>query len=264
MSAWDSIWPIILGVVQGLTEFLPVSSSGHLVIFQEFLGGRVQSGLVLEVALHVATLFAIVCFYNRRLRELTVGLLRREEASCRYVGKLIVATLPAVAIGLTLKDVIQAQFAVPAVSGVCLLITGGILWTSRSTIARATRDEPTWRDALLIGFAQAFAILPGISRSGTTVAAGLALGIRAEKAAEFSFLMGIIAISGAAVLMMPEIEGASDALIGALVLGSVAALVSGLVAIWLFIALLKRQSFYVFAYYTWAAGGLFLAWLALR
>ena len=264
MTEPGALWAIVLGVVQGLTEFLPVSSSGHLVIFQEMLGGRMQSGLLFEVALHVATLFAIVCFYRRRLIQLTGSMLSRHVPSWVYVGKLVVATLPAVAVGLTLKDLIQAQFSIPAVSGVCLLLTGAILWTSRVTIANATREEPTWSDAFIIGMAQAFAILPGISRSGTTVAVALALGIRAEKAAEFSFLMGIIAISGAAVLMLPEIQGASDAVIGTLAVGSAAALVSGVLAIWLFIQLLRRQSFHLFAYYTWSVGAMFLLWIGLR
>lgn len=264
MSVWDTIWSIVLGTVQGLTEFLPVSSSGHLVISQELLGGRAQSGLLLEVVLHVATMFAIICFYYRRVYQLTVDVIRVDAVAWRYVAKLAVATVPAVIVGLTLKDLIQAQFALPAVSGVCLLITGVILWTTRWTLLKAERDEPGWLDALLIGCAQAFAILPGISRSGTTVAVALALGIRAEKAAEFSFLMGIIAITGAAVLMFPEIEGASEDLLGSMFLASVAALISGVLAIWLFVVLLRRKTFYVFSYYTWVAGALFLGWLWLR
>lgn len=261
MNALESIW---LGVVQGLTEFLPVSSSGHLVIFQELFGGGGQTGLAFEVALHVATLFAIVIFYRQRIFGLTRDTLRGDANAWRYVAKLIVATLPAVAVGLTLKDLIQEQFHLPWISGVCLLITGAILWTTRSTLPRANAEEPTFLAAFIIGCAQAFAILPGISRSGTTVAMALALGVRAERAAEFSFLMGIIAITGAAVLMLPDLEGASTDLLGAIALGSVAALIFGVIAIWLFIRLLKRQSFHLFSYYTWFAGTLFLGWLAVR
>ena len=261
MGTWEAFG---LGIVQGLTEFLPVSSSGHLVIFQEVAGGRVQSGLILEVALHLATLAAIVIFYRRRVVELTLGTLRLRADACRYSGKLAVATLPAVAVGLTMKDLIQAQFQLPAVSGVCLLITGFILWSTRKTIPLADRDEPSWIGAFIIGCAQAFAILPGISRSGTTVAAGLALGVRPEKAAEFSFLMGIIAISGAAVLLLPGLESVDEGFITTIGLGSAAALVSGVLAIWLFVKLLRRQTFHLFSYYTWAVGALFLTWIALR
>ncbi|MCB1740228.1 MAG: undecaprenyl-diphosphate phosphatase [Gammaproteobacteria bacterium] len=261
MSELQAIW---LGFVQGLTEFLPVSSSGHLVMAQELLGGRLQSGLVFEVALHVATLFAIVIFYRSRIGVLVVQALRFEAGAWRYIGKLVVATLPAVVVGLGLKDLIEGQFQTPAVSGVCLLLTGVILWTTRYTIPRAHLDEPGWLAAFLIGCAQAFAILPGISRSGTTVTVALALGVRAEKAAEFSFLMGIIAISGAAVLMLPDIESMPHELLPAIGLGGLAALISGVAAIWLFIRLLRRQSFHVFSFYTWGVGVLFLLWLSLR
>ena len=261
MSTWEAIW---LGIVQGLTEFLPVSSSGHLVIVQEIAGGRMQSGLLLEVVLHVATLAAIVIFYRLRILELTRSALRLRVAAYRYIGKHVVATLPAVAVGLTMKDIVQALFQLPAVSGACLLVTGLILWSTRKTIPLANRDEPTWIDAFIIGCAQAFAILPGISRSGTTVAAALALGIKAEKAAEFSFLMGIIAISGAAVLILPEIELMNEAVAATIGLGAAAALGSGIVAIWLFVKLLQRQTFHVFSFYTWTVGTLFLAWIALR
>lgn len=261
MSALEAIW---LGIVQGLTEFLPVSSSGHLVIFQELFGGRLQSGLVFEVALHVATLVAIVIVYRVRIWQLTVATLRLEHSALVYSGKLVVATLPAVAVGLTLKDLVQAQFQLPAVSGICLLITGFILWTTRSTIPRASLEEPGWGAALIIGCAQAFAILPGISRSGTTVSVALALGVKPDKAAEFSFLMGVIAITGAAVLMLPDMEGSQDEFLVAIALGSVAALVFGVLAIWLFLKLLERKSFHVFSYYTWVVGAAFLAWIALR
>ncbi len=259
MSWLEALW---LGIVQGLTEFLPVSSSGHLVVFQTLLGAGGHAGLVFEIALHVATLIAIAVFYRQRIANLIVGVVTREGASWRYVGKLALGTLPAVAVGLFLKDWVEAHFHSPVVSGLGLLLTGGILWTTRSTLSRAHDSEPGWGVALLIGCAQAFAIWPGVSRSGTTVATALALGLRAEKAAEFSFLLGIIAIAGAAVLTVPDLEGASAEALSALAVGSGAALVSGVAAIWLFIRLLRARVFHVFAYYTWAAGLAFLAWLA--
>ena len=261
MSTLDAIW---LGIVQGLSEFLPVSSSGHLVIFQELLGGRFQNGLIFEVMLHVATMFAIIIVYRKRILSLLRATVAAERQAWIYVGKLCAATIPAVVVGLGFKDLVQAQFQTPIVSGICLLLTGAILWTTRTTIPRASRDEPSWRDAFLIGCAQAFAILPGISRSGTTVAVALALGIRAEKAAEFSFLMGIIAITGAAVLMLPELDTISADAGVAIGLGAVAALVSGVLAIWLFLQLLRGQKFHFFSYYTWFAGCGFLIWLLIR
>ncbi|MCP4038649.1 MAG: undecaprenyl-diphosphate phosphatase, partial [bacterium] len=184
-------------------------------------------------------------------------------AALEYVGKLIVATLPAVAVALTAKDMIDGVVSSPAVAAGGLLLTSVILFTTRSTIASASQSVPGWGAALLIGMAQALAILPGVSRSGSTVAAALALGVAPAAAAEFSFLMGIIAISGAAVLMLPDLGQASPAALTSLALGCTTALTSGILAIWLFVMVLRRQTFYQFGYYTAAVGfafGLFL-WL---
>jgi undecaprenyl-diphosphatase len=261
VSQLEAFW---LGIVQGLTEFLPVSSSGHLVIFQSLLGVQGEGGLLFEVALHVATLGAIVIFFHRRILALVVGMATRDPAAWRYVGKLAVATLPVVLFGLLARSTLHALIVSPIVAGCGLLVTGAILWTTRATLPRAALQEPGWEAALLIGLAQALAILPGVSRSGSTVAAALALGVAALPAAEFSFLLGIVAISGAAVLTLPELAGASPDQLGTLAIGCAAALVSGIVAIWLFVLLLRRQTFHNFAWYTWGAGSLFLVWLALR
>ncbi|MGH0038155.1 MAG: undecaprenyl-diphosphate phosphatase [Myxococcota bacterium] len=259
MNWLEALW---LGIVQGLTEFLPVSSSGHLVIFQTLLGAEAEGGILFEIAVHVATLVAIAVFYRRRILELVVGAFRGHGDAWRYGAKLGVATLPAVAVGLLAKDWVEAHFHAPAVSGVGLLLTGTILWTTRSTLSRAQGEEPGWAAALLIGCAQAFAIWPGVSRSGTTVAAALALGVRPERAAEFSFLMGIIAIAGAAVLAIPDLGEASSGALAAISIGGAAALVSGVAAIWLFIRLLRAKIFHAFSYYAWATGLAFLAWIA--
>jgi undecaprenyl-diphosphatase len=260
VSEIQALW---LGIVQGVTEFLPVSSSGHLVVFQTLLGVDAAGHLLFDVAVHVATLFAIALFYRRRIALLLRDAFGGRREAWRYAGKLALGTLPAVAVGLTAKDWIEAQFAAPAVSGVGLIATGAILWTTRRTLPDAHAEEPGWRAALLIGCAQAVAILPGISRSGTTVAAALALGIRPLAAAEFSFLLGIIAIAGAATLMLPDAAGMPPGIWPALGVGAAAALASGVAAIWLFLRLLRSQVFYVFSYYVWGVGALFLAWLAL-
>ena len=251
----------LLGIVQGLSEFLPVSSSGHLVIFGALLGVEDESSLLFEVALHVATLVAIVIFYRRKIMALVVGVLRRDREEMAYAGKLGLATLPAVGLALVARDQIESAFAAPALVALCLLATGAILWTTRRTLPRASEVTPSWLAALLIGCAQALAILPGISRSGTTVAAALALGVLPLAAAEFSFLMGIIAIAGAAVLMIPELGSVSAEAWKAIAIGSVAALASGLAALWIFVWLLSRRAFYAFSYYVWTAGALFLIWL---
>lgn len=256
-----SIEALLLGVVQGLTEFFPVSSSGHLAMIQTLLGVHGEGGLVFEIAVHAATLVAIVIFYRRRIGALITGALRGEAEALVYGAKLAVGTVPAVLVGLTAKDAIEEAFASPALVAVCLLVTGSLLLTTKWTTARAHGYTPTFSMALAIGCAQAFAILPGISRSGTTVAIALALGLAPAAAAEFSFLLGVIAIAGASVLMLPDVAGADPNMISTVAVGSVAALVSGIAAISLFVRMLDRQLFYVFAYYAWAVGGLFLFWV---
>jgi undecaprenyl-diphosphatase len=249
-----------LGLIQGLTEFLPVSSSGHLVMLQALLGLE-QKGVVFEVALHVATLASVLIFYRRRVAELLVGALRGRPEALRYTAKLALGTVPAVLAVLAIGDFLEARFEVPATAGVCLLLTGGILWTTRRSAPRARDAEPGWGAALLIGCAQAFAILPGISRSGATVAAALALGVAPAAAAEFSFLMSVVAVGGAAVLKLPELTTLPAGSVGPLLIGALVALVCGVAAIWLFVRLLRTRAFYRFAYYTWGAGALFLLWL---
>lgn len=253
----------ILGLVQGLTEFLPVSSSGHLVIVQALLGLQ-EKGLLFEVAVHVATLVSVLIFYRQRVASLALGVLSGRPEAWRYAGKLVVATLPAIAVVLAIGDFLEAQFDTPAVTGVCLLLTGAFLWTTRHTAPQAHIPEPGWGAAFAIGCAQAFAILPGISRSGTTVAAALALGVAPVAAAEFSFLMSVVAITGAAARMLLELEPLAPGQLPLLVAGGAVALVSGVAAIWLFVRLLRRQTFHHFAWYTWAIGAGFLGWLALQ
>ena len=261
MSYLDAL---LLGLVQGITEFLPVSSSGHLVMFQTLLGVEEEGGLVFEVAVHVATLLAIVIFYRQKILSLIVGLFQRDANALRYIGKLIVGTIPAIVVALTAKDYLDSVLSSPAIAAGGLLMTGGILWTTRSTLAQASAEEPSWKAAALIGVAQAFAILPGVSRSGSTLAAALALGVAPIAAAEFSFMLGIIAISGAAVLMLPDLSGASPEVLSTVAIGCLAALLSGLVAIWSFVVLLRRQTFYHFAYYVWTVGTLFGLYTLLR
>jgi undecaprenyl-diphosphatase len=258
-----SLEAIILGVVQGATEFLPVSSSGHLVIGQTLLGVE-SPGVIFEVAVHVATLASILFVYRTRVGGLAVGAVRRDPASLRYAGLLVVATLPAVVVGLFFEGTVESLFENPVASGVALLVTGLILWTSRRALPHARGSVPTWTAALLIGVAQAFAIIPGISRSGSTVVAALWLGIAPREAAAFSFLMAVPAISGAAVLQLGALGGESGIAWEALALGSLFAAVTGVLAIRTFVAMLAREAFHFFAPYCWIVGALFLAYLGLR
>jgi undecaprenyl-diphosphatase len=259
VTTLEALW---LGIAQGLTEFLPVSSSGPLVLAQALLGLE-QTGVVFEGAVHVATLVSVLVFSRRRVAGLVVDTLRGRPEALAYVGKLALATLPAVVLVLLMGDFLEGLFDRPAVVGGALLVTGAILWTTRSTLPRAHAEAPGWGAAWWIGCAQAFAIVPGISRSGSTVATALALGVAPAAAAEFSFLMSVPAILGAAVRKLPERAATPPAAATPLRVGSAAAGISGVAAIWLFVRLLRTQGFHAFAYYTWAVGALFLGWLAL-
>lgn len=303
MTWWEAI---ILGVVQGITEFFPVSSSGHLVMSQHLLGLSMP-GIGFEVAVHVATLISVLIVYRQKVFRLMRGMVgRAEESSWPYLLKLALASVPAAIVGLAFKDWFEARFDNPGFTGTMLLVTGMVVWSSRWTraeslpdwkefvplvlaavaafvlgsfgvflvvsaillvifgISRATskRDwmaEPTWAGALLMGIAQACAILPGISRSGSTVLTGLWRRIDPVAAAEFSFLMSIPAIIGAAVLALPDLaQNGGDVGAFPLAAGFIAAGVAGVLAIRWFVALLAKQNFHVFAYYCWIAGTLFL------
>jgi undecaprenyl-diphosphatase len=258
MSLWEAL---VLGIVQGATEFLPVSSSGHLVLGQELMGLTIP-GVVFEVAVHVATLVSILVVYRARVARLIMGAARGQREALQYLGLLVLATIPAAGLGLFFRNAVEAVFDDPAVAGVAFLVTGVVLWTSRGALRRHPEERPTVRSALVMGVAQAFALVPGISRSGTTVVAGLWSGVSGREAAAFSFLMAVPAIAGAALLQLPELRGAGIPA-APLLAGSAAAAVTGVLAIRSFVALIRNQAFHRFAYYLWPLGAGFLVYLYL-
>ena len=258
MNVWEAI---VLGALQGATEFLPVSSSGHLVVGQTLLGLEIQ-GVQFEVVVHVATLISVIVMYRGRLIDLVRGTLRRDRDAWRYVGLLAVATLPAGIVGVFFRGAVEGLFESPFVPAGAFLVTGAILWSTRWALRREEWKQPGWGAALLIGLAQAFALVPGISRSGTTVATALWLGVAAEEAAAFSFLMAIPVIAGAALLQIPELASQGLTISGAaLAAGSAVAAITGILAIKAFVAVLARKTFHRFAIYCWALGTVFLLYL---
>jgi undecaprenyl-diphosphatase len=212
----------------------------------------------------VATLVSVLLFYHERVLELSRGVLARRPEALRYGGKLAFATLPAVAAALGFGAFLEEQHESARAASIGLLVTGAVLWTTRHTSVSAHHGEPGWGAALLMGCAQALAILPGVSRSGLTLAAALALGVAPAAAAEFSFLMSVAAILGAAVWAFPELLASPAGHAGALWTGAAFALASGVAAIWFCVRLLRSGSLHWFAYYTWAVGLAMLAWLGLR
>ncbi|HEY3280620.1 MAG TPA: undecaprenyl-diphosphate phosphatase [Gemmatimonadales bacterium] len=255
MTLWQGV---LLGLVQGLTEFLPVSSSGHLVLV-EALSGVHFTDVTVEVSLHVATLGSVLVVYGRRLWEIIRGVVRGDAPSLRYAALLAIATVPAAAIGVLFHRQIEERFHSLGWLGVQFIVTGGILWWTRGP--QGTRTVPSAGAAAGIGFAQAFAILPAISRSGATIAAALWSGLTPAAAAEFSFLMAIPVIAGAGLLE------ARDAVVNVAQVGAVPWAVSFVVSfaagVWsirFLVALLRRGRFYAFAPYCWVVGAFTLGY----
>ncbi len=258
------IQAIILGLVQGLTEFLPVSSSGHLVLANKILGLG-ASNLRFEVAMHLATLLAVCFVFRRRIgklikavftgrMKLVKGKWQFSDDNLRLALLLIMATIPAAVIGILFDDFIEQAFNSPIAVSIALLATGAILFGT-GKVAKS-REKINWKHSLIIGFAQALAILPGISRSGTTISAGIYSGADQEKAAEFSFLLSIPVILGAGLLKFKDVlkTGLPQGEMMAIILGGLAAAISGYLAIGLLLRIIKKSKLQYFAYYCWAIG----------
>ncbi len=247
---------LFLGLLQGLTEFLPVSSSGHLVLAQRLLGLQ-ENMLFFDIVLHVGTLAAVCLFYWRDLLGLVGVRVPGALATPHTLLLLIAGTIPTGAIALVGRSAFRGAFATVTVPAIALMVTGCILWTTRFP---TKRREPEMRllDALAIGVAQGFAITPGISRSGTTIAAGLWLGLDRDMAARYSFLLAIPAILGAVVLEWEPPAAMGAQTVVAFGIGLCAAAASGYVALQWLVHLIRRGAFWMFAPYCWAVGGLAL------
>lgn len=261
----------LLGVVQGLTEFLPVSSKGHLALAQSILG-LTEAGIAFIVLLHWGTLVAVLFAYPERARQLAIGSLRlplvlfRPAATWRpaerLAGVVAVSAIPAGLVGFLLREAVTATFARPALVGCGLLGTAGLLWTTRR--AREGSRDVTFRDAAIIGLAQAFAVLPGVSRSGATIGVALLIGVRRPQAAEFSFMSSIPLIVGAGLLELPDLFGERGPGWSALAVGLVVSAVSGYLAIVWLVRLVRAGVFYRFAPYCVALGLAAIAWTLFR
>ncbi len=250
MNLWQGI---VLGLVQGLTEFLPVSSDGHLALVGSIAGVRTP-GVFVEVALHVATLGSILVVYGRRFVQLAAGVLRRDPNDLRYAGLLLLGMIPAGVIGILFEDVVAQAFDALWVAGVGFLVTGLALW-STGWREPAAGNRPTAGGALVIGIAQALAMLPGVSRSGMTITSGIWLEMGTVAAADFSFLMAIPVIAGAGLVEARHL-GTDVAQVGVvpLLAGCVVAFVSGVFAIRFLVAMLRRGRLHAFAPYCFAIG----------
>jgi undecaprenyl-diphosphatase len=264
---FEIIKAIVLGLVQGLTEFIPVSSSAHLVIVPWLLGWETQS-LLFDTVLHWGTLLAIIAVFWRDLWAIliaTLGSLARRslaDANARLGWYIVVGSIPAVVAGIFFNDFFEALFSSPLAVGFFLLFTAAILAGSEQLAKREeSKDDLTtmhWRQAILIGLAQAVALAPGISRSGSTMAAGLATGLRRAEAARFSFLLGSPIFFGAALLQLIEAMKVSPSEVIAhvpeLLIGMVVSAIVGYLAIRALLAYLRNHGLYIFSIYCLLVG----------
>ncbi|MFZ5980272.1 MAG: undecaprenyl-diphosphate phosphatase [Candidatus Zixiibacteriota bacterium] len=255
MSYLDAV---ILGILQGLTEFLPVSSSGHLVLAQELLHVS-DSGVTFEVMVHLGTLLSVLVYFRKKLTRLILSLFNAGMKTERLIiFYLIIGTVPAGLVGYFLEDFFERAFSNPLMTSVMLMVTGGILLLTR--FVKEGRQNLNLHAAVMMGLGQALAIFPGISRSGATIAFGMYSRVKPSEAAEFSFLLAIPAIGGAAVLKFKDLLMLEPGKLGPYLVGAFCAFVLGLVAVYGVLAVVKKGKFEYFGYYCFAIGllGLYL------
>ena len=260
---------VILGLVQGLAEFLPISSSAHLVL-APWVFGWSDPGLSFDVALHVGTLVAVLWYFRAEWVKLTlsaIALLRTRKADTedkRRFLYLVVATIPAAIGGILLEDYAETTFRSPALMAVTLMVMGVVLWAvDRYAVKDRGLASLGLRDAVLVGLAQVLALVPGVSRSGSTMTAGRALGFDRQSAAVFSFLMSMPVTAAAALLKVPDLLR-SEGITPTLIAGVISAGVSSWLAIAVLLRYVSRHSFGVFAVYRLALGVVILTLLATR
>lgn len=255
---------IILGLAQGLTEFLPVSSSGHLVIFQDLLGID-EPGLTMEVILHFGTLLSVFTVFGRDF----IDLLRfsRDAGQRRFLLMLTAGVIPTGVIGILLERYMEFFFSSTLAVGAMLLLTGGMLkFMEMLPPGNKDAEKMEIKDALWIGLMQGLAVIPGISRSGATITAAIWRGLDRTAAVRYSFMLSAPVIFGATLLEVKEmvLTGVERDMLLNYITGGAVAFLAGVVAIKTFIKLLKGRKFHYFAYYCWAAGAVILLYSLIK
>lgn len=260
MNFLDSI---ILGILQGITEFLPISSSGHLIIGEHFLGLEVNNLESFDVVIHVATLAAIFVYFWKDISQmikaflkLIIGKLSKDDPYVKLIFYIVIGTIPAVILGFFGEEWLNSNFRNLFWVGIWMIISGIFYLIGEIVHKRIKKSNINWSKALIIGFAQAIALIPSVSRSGATIVAGLFQGIDRKEAARFSFLLSIPAIMGAGLLTalkIPENGGIGVSVVP-LIGGFISAFVFGLLSIYFLMRFLKNHSLLIFATYLIALG----------
>lgn len=266
---------IVLGIVQGLTEFLPVSSSGHLVLGQIFFG-MTESQLVFDISVHVGTLAAVIVVYFNDIIQILRSVFKwtgelisfdtqkagqryREDENLRIAVFIIIGSVPTAFLGLVLKQYETVLFSSQVLVGCMLILTGTVLWISKGFYTANEKGAPLGvRRAVGVGFIQGLAVIPGISRSGSTIAAGMFMGLGRGTAAKFSFLLSIPAIVGAEILGIKDLVENGESLDMVTIWSTLASFIVGLVALKILLKLVHSGKFHLFAPYCWLIGALVL------
>lgn len=273
----DILRAIVLGIVQGLTEFLPISSSGHLIITRELFGWEFADDLTFDVALHIGTLIAVITYFWSEWASMLRGLLsrvfrleRRHRFGDVYDERLllivILGSIPTGIVGVALNDWVENEVRDPLIAGAMLIIFGAVLLAAERFGRRERPIEGAgWWDALLVGGAQALSLVPGVSRSGVTISAGLFGGFKRLDAARLSFLLSTPAIGGAGLLKMTEAirEGVPSHEIAAIFVGAAVSAVVGWLSIRLLMRLVQTQTYLPFVIYRFALGAFVIAYFSL-
>ncbi|MEL7670665.1 undecaprenyl-diphosphatase UppP [Methanobacterium sp.] len=268
----DIIQALVLGIVQGLTEFLPVSSSAHLVFVPYIIG--TTSSLAYDTLLHIGTLIAVVAYFWNDIVNMFKSFFSslldiprgqflkglQENQFKKLAWFIIIGSIPAGLAGILFKSSFESLFNSITMVGVFLIVTGFLLWgsemVSRKISDKTSLKEMSLKNSIIIGIAQAFSIAPGISRSGATISTGLFLGVERELAARYSFLLSIPAILGAALVQAKDISSIMDISSAAAIAGFIAAIISGYLAVKFMLKLIKERNLLPFAYYCWIVGPL--------
>lgn len=266
---------IILGIIQGLTEFLPISSTAHLVIVPDLLDWNSQllNSLTFDVALHLGTLLAVLSYFFRDTVELISGFIRgiskrnfNHDAKTRFSFLVFIGTIPAGVFGILLDKWVETKFRTPAVLATTLIVIGAVMWYAEKVAKRMKKTgSMTVKDALIVGFAQALALVPGTSRSGVTISSGLFLGYDREEAARFSFLLSIPVIAGAAILKLKVfVHGIPQNDLAPLVFGTLFSALFGFLAIKFFMKYLQRHTMNAFVVYRFLFAAVIIIFFYIR
>ena len=259
---------IILGIVEGVTEYLPVSSTGHLILATELMGYDADRWALFNIAIQPGAILAIVILYWRTFRDVLVGLFEKSPSAWAFTRNLLVAFAPAVALGLLIGDQIEMLLGNAMVVAWALIIGGfAILLVERFAKPEYTGGvaEMSFRQSALVGVVQCLAMIPGVSRSGATILGAMSLGIDRRTAAEFSFFLAVPTLSGATALQLYKHGGGiGNDMIGYILLGALVSFVVAFAVVKAFLAVITRFGFGPFAWYRIVAGGAALFWLGAR